>query len=1010
MSRSLHKTCGLLYLSLSWMGCGPTAMTSTETSVRQGNTKGGAASVRSSADQAVALTIPSTSTNAREIPVSWNAIDRASEYQLELARDETCRTIEQRVRTKNTSTRLFNLDEGTWYLCLKWKIEPKVNDALDKGLPLIVDRQAPVISGDGFQILSLTDSPRVSVSDQGEVTCLWSSTHETLKIKDAETFEPKFSALTGGTYIVQLSCTDEATNANAQSFMFMLTADPNAVLTGDGETPAETPEAPGPPALPPTVNAGPDLLHNHMATLAGVATHAQVYQWSQVSGPGALTFSAGTSLQTNVAASTDGVYVIRLTAIGSTGLTAQDEMILTWDTTPPTVSAGQDIIIGAPTALQGSAGSDAVSVSWRKVSGTGTLTFSASDILMPVVSAAVDDTYVLELTATDAAGNSRTDQMNFQWTSTVPTVNVGPDLAARSSVGLMPTASNAVIYAWSKVSGPGTVTFSTPTARDTSVTASTDGVYVIKLTITGSGGQTAEDTLTLTWDTVPPTVNAGGDRSANLMFIQTGTSVGASTYAWNMVSGPGTMSFGSAHALVTTISATADGAYILHLTATDAAGNSASDQMVLSWDTTAPNQVNALTATPGVQAMNLDWTSGGGGTQSYLVLRNTMPISDVPVRGTLYAAGQTLGTSTIVAVGSTSSFTDSGLTGNATYYYKVFAADALRNYASGVEVNAVTQPLRTLKTTITHTGFYNSSKIMGLHNAGTHTAVCREEYGFGLVNVSTPASPAISDTDTLGNSSVSGWCSDVKVQGTMAYVANWEKGLITVDISNPAALVVKGSLPLTNASVLLVDGPYVYVAVEDDETGGGLAIVNVSNPAAPTLTSYTETNGNAAGVAKIGHYVYLSHRDTGNFIGLKVFDVSNPAAPTVVQSIVRSNMEEVTVVGSHVYVAEGFDGVEIFDAGNPSSLVSRSVTMLPDTPEPGYALSVGVGDNFMFITSYDTNRMYVMDASNKAAPTVVRSYATYQSQPPLYIHVSGAYVYMSIEGKGMEVIEVFTLQ
>jgi len=1006
--RSSKKISSLALVLL--VACEPVAMQKQESSARQSTERTSSQGNQGNSDLAVAITIPNTWTNARKIPVSWAPVDKASEYQLDIAGAANCQDVKQSLRTKNTSTELFDLAEGTWYLCLKWKIEAKIKGANDHAINLVVDRRPPEIIGEAIQTLALNESPKVTVTDQGDVSCLWSSSEEKLDIIKPETLNPKFSGLTAGTYIAQLSCTDAASNISEQSFSLALQAEPAASMPQAPENPVETPAPPAAPVPAPTVNAGQDLLRNQTTALMGTAANAQSYLWSKVSGPGTLDFSAATSLQTNVNASLDGTYVIRLTVTGSTGLTAQDEMTLTWDTTAPTVNAGQDIIIGAATNLQGTAGIDAVSLSWRKVSGAGAITFSSTSILAPMVSASVDDIYVLELKATDAAGNFRTDQMNFQWTTTVPTVNVGPDLAAKASVSLSPTTSNATTYAWSKVSGPGTITFSAPSAKNTNVTASTDGSYVIRLTITSSTGQTANDSLTLTWDTVAPTVNAGLDRSANLLFTQTGTSTGGSTYAWTKVSGPGTPTFGSANALTTTITASVDGSYTLRLTALDAAGNSGSDDMILVWDVTAPNQVSGLSATPGVKSMTLAWTDGGGGTQAYLVLRSTAAITDSPVRGTLYTSGSTLGASTVVSVSAGTGFTDSNLTGNVNYFYKVFAHDSLGNYSSGVEVSAVAEPLKTLKATLTRTGFYTSTKIMGIFNAGSLTAVCREESGVGLLNVSNPAAPAISGTNSLGNNVTAGWCSDVKIQGAMAYIADWDKGLITVDISNPAAPVVRGSLVLTNASVLLASGNYVYVAVEDDTTGGGLAIVNVSNPAAPTLTSYTETDGNAAGVAKIGNYVYLSHRDTGNFVGMKVFNVSNPASPTIVQSIVRSNMEEVTVEGHHVYVAEGFDGFEIFDASNPASLVSRSVQILPDTPDSGYAMSVGVGGNYAFVPSYDTNKMYVVDISSKTSPSVVRTYATFQTQPPLYIHVSGAHAYLSIEGKGMEIIEVFTLQ
>jgi hypothetical protein len=91
-------------------------------------------------------------------------------------------------------------------------------------------------------------------------------------------------------------------------------------------------------------------------------------------------------------------------------------------------------------------------------------------------------------------------------------------------------------------------------------------------------------------DTAPPQLSAGPNRTANAVFTQTGSAADghAMTYQWTKQAGPGNVSFGSANALTTTVSATADGSYTLRLTATDPTGNSTYSEMALVWDTVAP--------------------------------------------------------------------------------------------------------------------------------------------------------------------------------------------------------------------------------------------------------------------------------------------------------------------------------------------------------------------------------------------------------------------------------------
>ncbi|MEK7589011.1 MAG: immunoglobulin-like domain-containing protein, partial [Patescibacteria group bacterium] len=92
----------------------------------------------------------------------------------------------------------------------------------------------------------------------------------------------------------------------------------------------------------PTVNAGTDKEVNTLAAQdattsdlgSGLATH----QWSKISGLGIITFSAATSVDTNISASVDDTYIIRLTVTDMAGNSNSDDITFVWDTTPPTVA------------------------------------------------------------------------------------------------------------------------------------------------------------------------------------------------------------------------------------------------------------------------------------------------------------------------------------------------------------------------------------------------------------------------------------------------------------------------------------------------------------------------------------------------------------------------------------------------------------------------------------------------------------------------------------------------
>lgn len=128
-----------------------------------------------------------------------------------------------------------------------------------------------------------------------------------------------------------------------------------------------------------------------------------------------------------------------------------------------------------------------------------------------------------------------------------------------------------------------------------------------------SNAQSVQTSGALKIDKTNPTVGAGDDQTKYSLFTQTGTAtdvlagIDGATYQWAEVSGPGTITFGSATALETTISADIPGAYVISFTADDLAGNSANDTMNLVWRSTT---IGAVKWSPAEGALNVAIASG----------------------------------------------------------------------------------------------------------------------------------------------------------------------------------------------------------------------------------------------------------------------------------------------------------------------------------------------------------------------------------------------------------------
>lgn len=172
-----------------------------------------------------------------------------------------------------------------------------------------------------------------------------------------------------------------------------------------------------------------------------------------------------------------------------------------------------------------------------------------------------------------------------------PTANPNPvTLPATTTVSVVASdpdsGPQALIYTWSKVSGPGTMTISpNGTAGSASSTAnfSAAGSYVARVTVS-DGAASDTDTVAVTVNPAPPqnaapVVEAGPNRTITLPSTAAldGTvsddglpnPPAKVTVAWSKVSGPGTVTFANGSSVDTTAAFSVAGSYVLRLTASD---------------------------------------------------------------------------------------------------------------------------------------------------------------------------------------------------------------------------------------------------------------------------------------------------------------------------------------------------------------------------------------------------------------------------------------------------------
>ena len=205
-----------------------------------------------------------------------------------------------------------------------------------------------------------------------------------------------------------------------------------------------------------------------------------------------------------------------------------------------------------------------------------------------------------------------------------------------------------------------------------------------------------------------------------------------------------------------------------------------------------------------------------------------------------------------------------------------------------------------------------------------------------------------------------------------------------------------GNMP-RQASAILVDGNYAYIHYEAGSQGK-LAIVNVSNPDAPSLAgelTFPSSDPTYISMAKSGNYLYLFPYQN-NFA---VVDVSNPASPTLVRRVTATASAGV-VVGNRLYTAEGANGVRIYDISQPDN--PTLVNTISSVSNIGRVAAAN--GRLYALRSYNPPlQLHIFDLTNPDAPNLVNTYST---ERVAGLAALGNFVFLSGFERGTEVLNV----
>lgn len=380
---------------------------------------------------------------------------------------------------------------------------------------------------------------------------------------------------------------------------------------------------------PPLVDAGSDQASTNLQlTLHGTVNDDGIPAgvgaaplWIKVSGPGTVEFDNASDPGTVATFGEPGIYVLRLEA--SDSLEASGDEVVLYLNGPPSVGAGSDQTnsLDHRFVLQGAVTDDGLplgsvrALTWTVASGPEPVSFDDMNNAQTEATFYGAGTYVLRLSATDS------ELITFdEVTIVVLPPNQAPVVSAgQGQLVLLPSGAmlagvvaddalppgSSLYWSWSKVSGPGSVSFADALATNTLATFSSTGNYVLRLTATDSAASASEQ-VTIAVRTPAmneaPVANAGVDKVVGLTnalnlrgkIMDDGLPQGAPlTAQWSKVSGPGIVTFANGSATNTQATFSALGTYVLRLTASDSALTDTDEVNVTVYPYNLPPVVNA---------------------------------------------------------------------------------------------------------------------------------------------------------------------------------------------------------------------------------------------------------------------------------------------------------------------------------------------------------------------------------------------------------------------------------
>lgn len=291
------------------------------------------------------------------------------------------------------------------------------------------------------------------------------------------------------------------------------------------------------------------------------------------------------------------------------------------------------------------------------------------------------------------------------------------------------------------------------------------------------------------------------------------------------------------------------------------------------------------------------------------------------------------------------------------------------------------------------TSYSVTAQADALASDGTYLYVADEEGGLQTINIAeTESEPPPSSRTTptlLGSFSTSNTVYGLDVSGHYVYLANYDH-LTVVDATDSSELTkVADYIPHIKSKVtgvqyitdVVVKGNRAYLVV-----GGGVEIVDISDPANPAyLGGYMRGFMNTS-LAVSGNYVFLGvdrQRDVyyPAFNGLEILDVSDATTPKLIGSLAvavsdyHQTLYRMAIEGDTLYAVQPSSGlVDIFNVSDPSVPKLISETKLGSVVKTvSGPVDINAKGKYAYLADLQSG-FSVVDMTDKEIPVVVGTF------------------------------------